>query len=129
MSKKFIIILISSVLGLLLVSLMGYYFIIQDGNANGTGGGINFRSFLPFGGEQEIPEDTGTGSENEEENTTPTPEENSTDFTQKLRKLSVEPVAGAGVLDITAGTLVRYIERATGHIYEVELYSPKKERR
>jgi hypothetical protein len=46
-----------------------------------------------------------------------------TNYTQKLREISAEQVAGAGVLDVKAGTVVRHVEKTTGHIYETELFS------
>jgi hypothetical protein len=123
MSKKLIII-ISVTLAIFVLALIGYYFIIKGNNA-GTDNNTNvFKSFLPFGGNENNPS---TPSNNDGEdtpsNTTPQP-----NFTQKLRNLSENAVAGAGVLDVKAGSIVRYIEKATGHIYEVELFSPNKAR-
>ncbi len=121
MSKKSLIITISIVLGLLLLSLIGYYFIIL-GNKSGTDPGTTgFRSFFPFGGNATTEQATSTRPVQPE-----TPKPNN--FTQKLRKLSTEPVAGAGVLDIKAGSLVRYVERGTGHVFEVEMFSPNQNR-
>lgn len=125
MSKKLIFSLIASILGLLFISLVGYFFIIQDGNVDGDNGVLSgFRGFLPFGGTENPNEGTNTQPEvvtNEE-----TPIENN--FTVKLRKISSEPVSGAGVLDIKAGTIIRHIEKATGHIFETETFSPKQGR-
>lgn len=120
MSKK-IIILISVTLTTLLIVLVGYYFLTQN-NQGGDGGTSGFRNFFPFGGNDNS---TTTPTENPEENL---PQENTTNFAQKLRKLSAEPVSGAGILDVKAGSVVRYIEKATGHIYEVELFSPIQNR-
>lgn len=126
MSRKFIIILISSVLGLLLLSLVGYYFIIQGNSGTNTGGIVStFRSFLPFSGDNVVPNETSTSTP--EDNIAPEQPATS-NFTQKLRKISTEPVSGAGTLDIKAGTVVRYIEKATGHIFETEMFSPKQTR-
>ncbi len=130
MSRKFIIILISSVVGLLIISLAAYYFILQEGTIDPvTGKSMGFRTFFPFGG-NDNPTETPTGTETGTE--TPTQNQNQnqnpTNFTQKLRLLSAEPVSGFGTLDIKAGTIARYIEKATGHIYEVEMFSPKQGR-
>lgn len=125
MSKKFIIIVISSTLGLLLVSLLGYYFIIQNDNSNSPGIVNTIRQFIPFGGDNYVVENP-TNNEGENSNEEPgIPTEN---FTQKIRKISSEPVSGAGLQDISAGSVLRYIEKATGHIYEVELFSPNRNR-
>src|SRR3989344_1096441 len=127
MSKKLFIFILSLALVLIFVGLIGYYFLIQNNNGTTNGTTIGFRSFFPFGG-TDNPVRTATTTKNEP--TVPPP----TDYTKKLRLLSIEPVAGAGVLDIKSatstgvGTLVRYIEKATGHIFEVELFSPDQNR-
>ena len=129
MSKKIFIIIISLALTLLLVGLVTYYFVIQGQNGSSTTPS-GFRGFLPFGG---------NGAENGTTTVTntPTPENPPANFTQKLRELSIEPVSGAGTSDVKigtttkstqTGTVVRYIEKATGHIFEVELFSPKQDR-
>jgi hypothetical protein len=120
MSRK-IIYIISTLLIIILIGLATYYFL--NGNEKTPGQSPNiFKNFFPFGG-------------NDDEIVTPNPETpieptaSSTDkFTQKLRKTSENPVAGAGTLDVKAGTLVRYIEKATGHIYEAELFSSQVRR-
>ncbi|HCH59000.1 MAG TPA: hypothetical protein DEV73_00120 [Candidatus Zambryskibacteria bacterium] len=124
MSKKLFIIALSIVLGLFLTSLVGYYFILQSSNATEPGGiSSTFRNFFPFGN------NTSTTTEIVEPITTePNQSGQPQNYTQKLRKLSSEPVAGAGLLDVKAGTLVRHIEKATGHIYETELFSPNQNR-
>ena len=122
MSKK-IIIIISIVLIILLLGLVAFYFIVPKNNNENPGGGLSiFRNFFPFGGESATSTDEEEGSGFEEQ---PPLQPN---YTQKLRQLSFVPVAGAGVLDVKAGTVVRFIEKATGHIYEVELFSPKQGR-
>lgn len=120
MSKKLIII-ISVVLTLIVVVLVGFYILNQT--SNGTDGEpTGFKNFFPFGGNN-----TPAGTTNISTTTEPA-QTGQKNFTQKLRKLSLEPVAGAGTLDIKAGTSVRYIEKATGHIFEVELFSPNQNR-
>ncbi len=123
MSKKTII-TVSVILSLLFLSLIAYYFLISGSN-NGTGGGISsgFKGLFQFGQNNNPPTETATSTEQK-----PPEEKPADNFTQKLRKLSSEPVAGAGTLDVKAGTIVRYIEVATGHIYEIEMFSPRKAR-
>ena len=51
MSKKTLIILIFTVLGLFLVGLISYYFIIQNNqNGSSNNNSTGFKSFFPFGG-------------------------------------------------------------------------------
>ena len=122
MSKK-IFIIISAVLTLFLLSLLGYYFLIKD-NTGSTGGIVSgFKSFFPFGGDD--PETLATTTEMTDNDNQPIGDQS---FGQKLRKISDLPVSGAGTLDVKAGTIIRYIEKATGHIYEVEMFSPNRNR-
>ncbi|MBA3733101.1 hypothetical protein H0W91_01860 [Patescibacteria group bacterium] len=122
MSKKPLIITVSVTLALLVIVLISYYFLLQNKNSDPNSPVSIFKSFLPFGGGTASPQATSTI------NKQPTTETPVVEYTQKLRKLSTEPVAGAGVVDFKAGTVVRYIEKATGHIFETELFSPLSHR-
>lgn len=120
MSKKtFIVILI--IFSLIFIILLGYYFLaLNEGAPSGPVGRV-FKSFFPFGNVgTEI-----TPIENLPTEQLPAEQNNPA---KKLRKLWSEPVAGAGVADFKAGTIVRYIEKATGHIFEAELFSANKNR-
>ena len=122
MNKKNIYIIISIVLVVVILILISFY--ILNNKTDGSPSSPNiFRNFFPFGGEV-------TNNSNDFPTTTPeeVPVETPTDFTQRLRKITSEPVAGAGIVDVKAGSVVRYIEKATGHIYEVELFSPRQGR-
>jgi hypothetical protein len=120
MSKKTIYIIISVVLVIILALLFSYYLLAK--NPDGSTPSVNnvFKNFFPFGGDP-VTNNDGTPSDNNDD----TPPPVTTDFTQKLRKITSEQVAGAGLVDVKAGSVLRYIERATGHIYEVELFSPR----
>lgn len=123
MSRKKIIIIVSVILGILLLVLIGYYFLIQNNNGS-TNTVVNiFKNFFPFGDNGAIePPPENTGQEPEPNK----PIQNNPE--QKLREISMEPVAGAGLKDVKAGTIVRHIEKATGHIFETELFSPNQSR-
>ncbi len=123
MSRKTIIITISVILIIFLLSLIGYYFIIQNNTGDTSTSGSVFKNFFPFGGNDNVENAPATTTRNEPQQNKP-----SENFTVKLRELSSEPVSGAGTLDLKAGTVVRYIEKATGHVFEVELFSPNKNR-
>lgn len=125
MTKKTIIVIASTVLTLLFLSLLGYYFIISNNDSTNNNTIVSgIKNFLPFGGSDYNPEPTPTNTNegNTEQNNGNTPV---VEFTKKLRKISTEAVSGAGIEDSKAGTVLRYIEKATGHVYEVELFSPK----
>ncbi len=135
MSKKLIII-ISVVLTLTVIILVGFYILNQNNNSNTGGVAGGFKNFFPFGGNNTP---APSAPVNNSTTTNPSTSSGQANFTQKLRKLSTEGVAGAGTLDSKAGppapstggragTVVRYIEKATGHIFEVELFSPKSSR-
>jgi hypothetical protein len=115
--------ILATILVLVLIGLIVFYFTSSQ-NPTGNGGVVNtFKSFFPFGGDEVINEDRPIVSDDDNNQNN-----NSTDITKKLRKLSSEPVSGAGTMDVKAGTVVRYIEKATGHIFEVELFSPRQGR-
>ncbi len=126
MSKKPIAIIISITLGILLLILIIYYFGIQQNPTSPQGTPSVFTNFFPFGGTSGTNNQTGTTTQQNQNDNQENP--NITNFGQKLRKLSSEPVSGAGTLDVKAGTIVRYMEKATSHIYETELFSPKNGR-
>lgn len=121
MSKK-IIIISTIVLLIFFVSLAGYYFILQSNESNTDGKPFSFRSFLPFGG--------GDTSTPIDQNPVVEPEDDieNVNFAVKLRKLWSEPVAGSYISDAPEGSVVRLVERSTGHVYEVSLYSPETRR-
>jgi hypothetical protein len=125
MNKKTYII-VAILLMFLLGGLIAYYFVTpKDGTDNG--GVVNtFKNFFPFGGDEVVTEERPVINENEGENNSGSASD--FDITKKLRKLSSEPVSGAGTLDVKAGTVVRYIEKSTGHIFETELFSPRQGR-
>jgi hypothetical protein len=137
MSKKTLI-LTSAILILFFIVLAGYFFIINNNGNGDDNEKLSFRSFLPFGGsggssdnESENSSNQGNQSGNSGNNQSNSSDQNYNnqgDYVKKLRKLSEEPVSGAGTYDVKAGTIVRYIEKATGHIYEIEMFSPKKVR-
>ncbi len=122
MSKKIFIILIAGGIALLLLILVIYYFIAGKSNNTNTTQPSVFKSFFPFGGS--TPPEPVQPIVEPVQPTNPQTE----NYAKKLRKLSAEPVAGSGVQDIKTGTVVRYIEKATGHIFELDLFSPRKDR-
>jgi hypothetical protein len=124
MSKK-IFIIIGIVLVISLLGLVGYYLFLQK-NSDGTVGNVSkIRDFFPFGGESTDISTTTSPNNNNQDNIVIPQQQN---FALKLRKISPGPVAGAGLADFKAGTVVHHIEKATGHIFETELFSPIQNR-
>ena len=124
MSKKFFII-ITIILAIFVLALTGYYFIIQS---NTPGSKVTttsvFKNFFPFGGNTASVPTTGTTQTNTLTNEPPV----STLVDVKLRKLYADPIAGFGDTETASGTVVRFMDTATGHVFETDLFSPRQER-
>ena len=123
MSQKKFFIIIAIILVVFVVSLGAYYFMIVS-NPNGSKGDIlsGFKQFFPFGSNSSTSTPVATNPIVDQ------PVGTTTNYNLKLRKIWSEPVAGAGLIDVKAGTVVRHVEKATGHIYETELFSPNQNR-
>jgi len=128
MSKKFFIV-ITVVLVLFLAGLVGYYFVLKNKQTGSdVGKPLTFKNFFPFGGDGTnttggggiLPEDIRPVINNGQKPLV--------NYDVKLRKVSAESTAGFGLFDSKLGTTLRYIEKATGHIYEADLFSPREER-
>jgi hypothetical protein len=80
--------------------------------------GFSIRDFLPFGNSSnsETTSSTTNNETNEGENnllSTPTNQP-----VPRLRKISSEPVAGAVIFNVGSTSLVRFVEKGTGNVYE-----------
>jgi hypothetical protein len=114
MNKK---ILIGAGILTLLIVLGGIFFILQSDEEGESG----FANLFPFGQSEDSPilplNPNTAGQTNTGGPLTEVTEENG------LRKLSNNPVSGADFFVSATGTTVRFIERATGHIFEADLDS------
>ena len=83
--------------------------------------GFSIREFLPFGKSDAptIGEPT-TETSNEDFESNITPKTNTNQPIPRLRKISSEPVAGAVVFNIGTTSVVRFVEKGTGNVYEVK---------
>lgn len=111
MSKKIFITLIL----IALISLVfGVWFLMMDKNPNDILSQTDGENLFPFGqGGGTTPVNPGTT--NQTTTTTPGLDLN---YIPRLRKISETPVAGGVVFTNKLGTIIRYVERATGHIFE-----------
>lgn len=98
----------------LAVALLGYYFILST-NENVDGGKKPFfGNLFPFGNNEVVTEVPFT------ETPEIIPPSEAGTFDQVVRLISNEPVAGSVfVASSTKGDVIRYIEKATGHIFDV----------
>ena len=60
-------------------------------------------------------------------NTTPLDSLVDTQSSEKLRQLTTRPVAGFAFASTSVGDTIRYVERGTGHVYEINLESGEEE--
>lgn len=121
MTKK-ILKISAVVLFILVLGLLYYYFFFAKGGSNnpGTGNAPGFGNLFPFG-------QNNSGNSNQPTNTNDAPETNQPfqtgSYLQKLRLITNEPVAGAKFIEDKTGVYIRYMEKATGHIYNVATFS------
>ncbi len=123
MSKKAFILFI-----LCILSLFGglYWYLFGSKSSNTGDGGVDTSSELfPFG-----PGSTSTTSprneaSSEEDLTIDLTGDGALSPEKRLVQISTVPTAGARIFTVGSSTIVRYIERATGHIYDFEKDSVK----
>ena len=124
MNKKVIIIILIIILVLIGV---GLWFVFSKGGLGGEEGtspGNFFGNLFPFGGDSD--DRPTSGSTEGGGGDTPSSSENGVIL--QLRQLTTEAVAGA-MATSSGGTInVRYLERATGNIYEINLQTLQKDR-
>ncbi len=114
--KKVIIILVA-IISITLVGFLGWYFLVNDQEVPI---GEVIKNSLPFG--------SGNDTQPTTDNQQPTTEsEEAAIFDEfgspatNLFRISDTPIAGAVALIRGTETVVRYVDRATGHIYDVTL--------
>ncbi len=127
MTKKILLII-----GILVVIGVAVFLIF--GSKPQTGGGesrvgFSIRDYFPFGGGSG---DAGTNNSTTTNNTGNNSSTNPNNFINqpipRLRKISNEPVAGAVIWNVGSTSVVRFVERGTGNVYEVKSDSLVSER-
>jgi hypothetical protein len=116
------------IIGILIIAAIAVFIIFsssQNVNENGNGG-FSIRDYLPFGssGETnvEFPQ-INSGNDDQFGN-----QSNIDAPIEQLRKLSGEPVAGAVIFNVGTTSVVRFVEKGTGNVYEAKSDSNKIER-
>lgn len=82
--------------------------------------GFSIRDYLPFGKSDE-PDANGTTTPQTDSSSGSTDTETNTQTNQpvpRLRKISSEPVAGAVIFNLGTTSVVRFVEKGTGNVYE-----------
>ncbi len=114
--KKILIILIA-VISITLVAFFGWYLFLRNPDIPA---GETIRNILPFGsGGEEASRPTTNHLQPTTDLTEPIDEFGNP--MANLFRLSSTPVAGAVAIDRGDRTIVRYVDRATGHIYDTDL--------
>ncbi|OHB14881.1 MAG: hypothetical protein A2431_02960 [Candidatus Zambryskibacteria bacterium RIFOXYC1_FULL_39_10] len=117
MTKKILLII-----GILIVIGIAVFMIFFSAPATETGEsrvGFSIRDYLPFGNSDNTSNNASTTDQNnngnQDDNIVTTL---SNQPIQELRKISNEPVAGAIVFNIGTTSVVRFVEKGTGNVYE-----------
>lgn len=118
MTKK-ILKISAFILIILAVALIAYYFILSTNDNVANGKKPFFGNLFPFGNNtvvvEEVPFATSTPENINEQQPAGA-------FEQQVRLISNEPIAGSTFIPGTKGDTVRYIEKATGHIFDVPTF-------
>ena len=117
---KKILIISLVVISIALIAFLGWYVLMRD---PGTPLGEAISNSLPFGSEGKTLPAAGSRQPTDE---TPELVDKFSSPTANLFRLSNTPVAGAVALNRGNQTVVRYVDRATGHIYDVNLATLEK---
>ncbi len=116
MTKKILLII-----GIVVIIGVAVFLVLGENqtNVDGEKTGFSFTNYFPFGQNDTNvdPEPIDQNSFDQDPNTTTN--NNTTDQPiPKIRKISGEPVAGAIIFDSGTTTIVRFVEKGTGNVYE-----------
>ena len=118
MNKNRAISIIIIVIAVVLLALAILYFFFRKGSVPPVEPQVPGSAVFPISPNAPGTSNTPSSSGNQNQ---PGYENQPQTFKQSLRLLSSLPVSGATIFEKNAETFVRYVERATGHIYEVQL--------
>ena len=132
--RKIIIILII-ILSIAVIALAGWYFLLRNSNVPVVETVLGILPFGEGGGDTTRPTtdpSTSLGASNQGDQSTTGTNDKFANPTANLFRISTEPVAGVVVFNInnkgTSTVIARYIDRATGHIYDADLATLEKTR-
>lgn len=120
MTKKILTISATTLFIIALGMIYYFFFFAKEGTSNPTGNTPTATNFFPFG-------QGGTPNQNQSTTTINTEATNPTqtsNYLEKLRLISNEPVAGATFIENKNGVYIRYAEKATGHVFDVSTFGP-----
>jgi hypothetical protein len=123
MKKILVIIFIAIVVAAL--GLVGYYYLFDHTVSPATGEKESFREFLPFGSNTAGSSATTTDNGEEANGGTSTPSGVPAGPLPQLQQITMSPVAGETMVDAVnaSTTVVRYVDRATGNLYDFDIHT------
>jgi hypothetical protein len=104
------------------LGIVYYYFFFAKNttsSANTAGNTPSSTNFFPFGQGGT----SASGNQNQFATSSITNQPQAGNYLEKLRLISNDPVAGATFVEAPAGVYIRYIEKATGHVFDVATFS------
>jgi hypothetical protein len=115
MTKKILLILgILIIIGIAIFLIFG---LRPQAGGGGNGVGFSIMDYLPFGRDN-TPSTTDKGPDNTASSTSNTIDTGEEQPVPRLRKISTEPVAGAAIFNMGTTSVVRFVEKGTGNVYE-----------
>lgn len=114
MTKKILLII-----GILVIIAVAVFLVLgerREGEGE-TQAGFSFRDYFPFGRNDE-PTPSAPSDENEGKASSLPVASSENQPVPRLRKISNEPVAGAAVFNNGTTSIVRWVEKGTGNVYE-----------
>lgn len=124
MSKK--VLLIIGIVAIIGVAAFLALSATPKSEEGGSRVGFSIRDYLPFGRSDDL--GTGDNMVIEREDPTDITETVTSRPVPRLRKLSSEPAAGAVAFNVGTTTVIRFIEKGTGNVYEAKSNSVSIER-
>lgn len=110
------IVIVIAIIVLVIGGFFGYLYITQKDSGAGVSGVVStVRNFFPFGNEADVAT-TNPQNTNEPSATVP----NVPTVPQDLRQIYSFPVAGAEAFIISSSTVVRFLEKSTGNMFEAQ---------
>lgn len=127
MSKKTLIIIVAAFVAIVAGMFAFSFFFSRDAGEAGDRPGVF--DFFPFGKSDDVGEERPLLPTQPAENgDLPQPSDSGAPSAQLLRQLTTTPIAGAISIQNELGTFVRYVERSTGNIYEINPKNFEKKR-
>jgi hypothetical protein len=119
---KKLLIISSIIFSIFLLALGAYYFLLKTNEKSASGKKVSIIDFFPFG------KNNNTEQPEPKEEIPDQIEQTNDSFKERMRLISKDPVSGFTFIEKVDGLYIRYVEKGTGHIYDVSTFSDKKDK-